>query len=428
MDIITLKVFNSLYNLNITEPEFEDIERELKDKDKTGIYIAAIKDGKSICVSHDEQKHRIVIEKIQNQKIRIMPKSRILFKTLITFKNIPEEIFTLHRIAQYKARDNEIKFTAHNLEAIKNRICNRFADGYPKELGGVYDDVFSSANNRKNAKKKKPVLVVKQLAALFWLFDEKYVEHDYPSRLNIARIIKVWQRKNMRIALFQENECWTINRSGLCYNYEDVDRVTYRIKTYTPKDSRFNYVCPNREIGLTQNSDYIELWLDDDLFEKVSPPELEIIQKIIRNENKTGEWKLLNADKFNNLRRQIRTEGRLTRRSKELKEAEQTLKKNIKKQFNNGKVVRLGITFAKNFFSYEGIIIKGDDMDSYIVKNNIMLLERPDFNNIFFGYIEHLLDIRTVHNYYPYSREIYFMRGEKCFNAGKIKVKVITGT
>jgi len=435
MDITTLKVFNSLYDLNISQIEFKDIEREVGDKTKTGIYIAKVDNGKAICVSHDEDKHRITIEDSKgmgNKKIKVRATSRILFKTLITFKNVPEEIFALHRIAEYRARDTEIKFVAHNIEQLKDRVCQRYTDGYPKELGGEYDTVWDFAENRRKNKKKKPQTVINQLKAVYWLFGEEFTDEiEFSSRLNVARIVKVWQRKNMRIALFQENQCFEVNR-GLCTIYQDVDRVTYRIKTYTPKDGRFNYVCPNREVGSTGNSDYIELWLDDDLFERVSPSELEIVQNLLggrdeygRGNSTSNDWDLITADKFNSLRREVRLQDRQRRRAKETEEAEETLQKNIKSQFRKGKVVRMGISFSPNRFSYEGITVRGDSLKEYIVKQNIVLLEQPNFNDILHGYIEKILDIKTDYNYYPESREVCFMIGEKNFQVGKVKIKVI---
>ena len=64
MDFLTLKVFDRLHKLGISDEEFQDIERETKCKDKTGLYIAAAKKDVFVCVSHDE-KHKIVIQEIK---------------------------------------------------------------------------------------------------------------------------------------------------------------------------------------------------------------------------------------------------------------------------------------------------------------------------------------------------------------------------
>jgi hypothetical protein len=130
VDINSLRVFDSLHSLSITEEEFSDLEREQKATDRTGLYIRCIKFGYSICVSHDEN-HKIIIREIKKD---FPVPSRVLFKTLITFDELPEEIYTLHAIAQYRALDTEMKFRADNLEELKDRICERFIDNFPKSL------------------------------------------------------------------------------------------------------------------------------------------------------------------------------------------------------------------------------------------------------------------------------------------------------
>jgi len=90
MDINTLRVFNSIHSLGITEEEFADLESEQTHIERTGLYIRSIKKDYAICVSHDDLKHPIVIKKLDKT---IQTPSRVLFKTLITFDNLPPEIY-----------------------------------------------------------------------------------------------------------------------------------------------------------------------------------------------------------------------------------------------------------------------------------------------------------------------------------------------
>jgi hypothetical protein len=119
MDINALRVFDSIHSLSITEEEFTDLEIEQKHTERTGLYIRCVRFDYSIGVSHDEN-HKIIIREI---KKKFPVPSRVLFKTLITFDELPEEIYTLHAIAQYRALDIDMKFRADNLEELKDRIC-----------------------------------------------------------------------------------------------------------------------------------------------------------------------------------------------------------------------------------------------------------------------------------------------------------------
>ena len=413
MDLITLRVLNTIHKLSITEEEFKDIEEE-QNTIHTGIYIATVKGDNSILIDHDE-KHRIMIMPVKDAQ----PKKRVLFKTL-TFKDVPENVYVLHRIGKYKALDDKIKHIANNMEELKEIILMRFTDSYPQELGGEYDDVWGEADERRKAKLKKPKIVEDQLKALYWLFGEDYNDEGIPSRLNIPRIIKVWKHKNKRTALFQEKECWTAERSPMYHSYEKIDRITYKIKTYTPKDKEYNCVCPNREVGLSNNSDYSEVWLDDNLFEKVPSSEIEIIMRLAK---KDGFW-LLNADKYFEIQHHIKNECKRMVRGEEEEEAKKILVENIQKQFKDGKVVRNGITFTKDNISYEGIVVKGDKMDEYIVRNNLVFLEYPDFNEMIDDYIEELLKIHTDTNYYPYMKTMTF-QGKANLEVNGVKIEVV---
>src|SRR3989338_9219826 len=121
MDINCLRVMNSLYNLGLNEGEFKNIADEVNHTERTGFSVKAVKGNKVIGISHDE-KERIVIK--NKSEFKTDPKSgtRILFKTLIIFDALPEEIYTLHTICHYRSLDTDIKHIANTLEELKENI------------------------------------------------------------------------------------------------------------------------------------------------------------------------------------------------------------------------------------------------------------------------------------------------------------------
>lgn len=427
MDLNALRVFDSLYKLKITEEEFAYIEEEQTHIERTGLSIMAVKRDYSICVSHDE-KHQIIIKRIEfNQKLP-QPKSRILFKTLISFQDLPEEVYTLHQIAQYRALDTEIKYQAKNLDQLKDRICDRFADDYPKELGEMYEEVYGDYNRREKNKERKPKLIARQLKALFWLFNEEFKEVEVKeARANIPRIIKVFQRKNRRVAIIQVNEDYDKQRTcgyGGSWS-ERIERTVLKLKTYTPRDSRYNYVCPNREIYLPNAwEDRGQVWLDDDLFERVTVDELRVLSRRFEDENRG--WTLLNADEYNRKKSALRIELMSARRKEKEATAKKKLVKSIKTSFRNGKVVRQGIVFTKKSVSYEGVVFKGSKIGEYLEDQNVLLQEKPNFTDIFEGYVDYVLKPDVQHN--PYSWEVTKIdsnfQGKDKIIADKITVEI----
>ena len=147
MDINSLRVFDSLYKLKISEQEFSEIEDEIRHEERTGLSIKAVKKGFSICVSHDE-KHKVIIKKIEFDGKLPQPKSRVLFKTLILFEDLPDEIYTLHQIAQYRALDTEIKRVANTMEDLKDKIRKALEKTKPGTADVKGSDKVTEGNPR----------------------------------------------------------------------------------------------------------------------------------------------------------------------------------------------------------------------------------------------------------------------------------------
>jgi hypothetical protein len=439
MDINALRVFDSLHNLSITEEEFADLEREQKATDRTGLYIRCIKSGYSICVSHDEN-HKIIIREIKKE---FPVPSRVLFKTLITFDDLPEEIYTLHAIAQYRALDTDMKYRADNLEELKDRICDRFIDSFPKELGHFYDDVHYQELHSYDEEKRttcgelKTKLIERQLRALFWLFGEDYERFEKEvkvARKNIPRIIKVFERNNRRMAIIQRIEDYEKRRGGFMYNpawFERVQGSRLMIRCFKPSNPQYNYVDVNREMYLPMDHvETAEIWLDDDLFEKIEYPELKVLSKRMfpdqeRGGNDARKWQLLTADEFNKKQTLLRIEVMSATRKHQEEEAKKNLAKSIDTQFKKGKVVRQGITFRKDSIECEGVAVKNDKLGAFVLRNQIHLQQEPEFSKIVKDFICYILNIEAVWSNYSSSMSYACnFKGDETIAIGKVKLRI----
>nr|WAI02806.1 MAG: hypothetical protein OI861_00250 [Candidatus Methanoperedens sp.] len=439
MDINALRVFNALHSLSISEEEFALIESEQGHTERTGLFIVCIKKGQSICISHDEN-HKIIIKNI---KAEFPTPCRVLFKTVITFDDLPPEVYTLHSIAQYRTLDADIKHRADNLDELKDRICDRFVDNNPKNLGescdsSSYSGCYSTDQGKKAEwKDMKTWLIDSQLHALFWLFNEDYqrFERDVKvSRDNIARIVKVFERNNRRLAIIQRTNNYQKKHTGGCMSGyggtwdETIQGSELMIRCFRPKDVQYNYVDLNREIYLPVSySEDTEIWLDDTLFEKIGHHELKVLSKRLFADNPVHgrRWILLNADEFNKKQSLIRIEVMSAARKDQEEQAKKSLAKNIDTQFKKGKVVRQGITFTKNSIECEGIKIKNQKLGEFVMKNQVHLQLEPDFRRIVQDFICYILNIQASQNFY--SDKISYVCnfvGDETIDIGKVKLHI----
>lgn len=392
---------NSLYKLGITEKEFVSIADEVSHNERTGLSIKAVKNGRVMCVSHDE-KHNIIIKDIKRfGNFEIKPNTRILLKTLINFDNLPEQIYTLHSIACYRALDTGIKRVANKLEELKEKIYDRFSDKYDKTLAEkTYWNEFAGFDydKRDKAKKQRKELIIKQLKAIYWLFDEPFDFQFRETKTNIATIVKVFSSKNIRLAVIQECEEFT-KKCGLNKIYwETCNGIKLKIQAYKPNDRRYNYVCEGREI-YTEFEDK-QIWVCDELLGKISESEF----KLLSNRLDDGYYQILTKERYEMEKDSLRVEI-MTARRRELEEkSRKKLANKIRKQFKGGRVCRQGITITPDSISYNGITIKGDYVRDYLEFENLPLRETLDFQNICAGYIDYLL------------------KKEKDYNNGKISV------
>jgi|GEM_PF-645371 len=441
MDINALRVFNVLHSLSISEEEFARIESEQKHTERSGLYIGCVRKEQCIGVSHDEN-HKIIIKKI-NAGAEFPTPCQVLFKTAITFDDLPPEVYTLHSIAQYRTLDADIKHRADNLDQLKERICDRFVDNNPKSLGQFFEDSRYSQLHSYDEEKRlkwedlKTRLIDSQLKALFWLFNEDYQRFEKEvkvSRDNIARIIKVFERNNRRLAIIQRTNNYQKKRAGGCMGGyggawdETIHGSEFMIRCFKPKDQQYNYVDLSREIYLPMEySEDTEIWLDDTLFEKTGYHELKVLsRRLFADDPPRGKkWILLNADEFNKKQALIRIEVMSAARKDQEERAKECQAKNIDMQFKKGKVVRQGITFTKNSIECEGVEVKNRRLGEFLMGNQIHLQQEPDFGKIVQDFICYILNIAAFQNCWSYktSYECNF-KGEETIDIGKVKLHI----
>lgn len=428
MDITSLRVFNVLHDLDISEQEFKDIEDEQAHTDRKGLYIRCVKNGYSICVSHDE-KHSIIIKEIKG--VTTTP-SRVLLKTLIPF-DVPDEIFILHSISQYRSLDSEIKREAHTIDELKSIILDRFIDDYSKaELGGYYEAVHYHElhsyddGNRVTYEDLKCKLVDVQMKAIFWLFDEDYstfAKDVRVARNNISRIIKVFEKKNRRLAIIQRIDNYEKRRGGMgMWNpvwYENVKGSHILIRCFKPNMKQYDYVDVNRELYMGEGR--VEIWLDDTLFEKTGYHELKVLSNRLESPN---NWILLTADEYNKKQTIIRMESLSAQRKDEEEQAKERLAESIDTQFKNGKVTRHGITFTKNSIEYENVKVINDKLGNFMMRSSVHLQTEPDFSKIVKDFIVFLLKYESVYNSSGEASYVCMFQGEETIKIGNVNLHI----
>lgn len=382
MDINALRVFDALHKLNISEDAYRDLQNEVN-TDHTGIYFGAIVKNLSIGINHDN-KHSLFIRHAGKD---LKEKTRILFKTYITFKDLPDEIYTLHKALAYRSQDKEIKQTANNLEELKKIIIERLSDGYPKELGMSVNRNLYSYDETKNYHKDKINMIEKELKATCWLFGESGTPDLGDTRTNISKIIKVFQKDNKRLAIIQKSQ-----KTGTAPGWfgannwrGNIEYLEVYVKIYSPNDPQYNYACPGREVYFNYN---FEIWIDA----KVSLEELQII-----SETEKG-FILLNADSYNKYYENIRLKVARQERENIQRGIKEKIVNKIKEDFKGGKVVRSGIEFTPKSFSYLGLKISGPKLNEFYSYNNILYLETPEFRKIYENYITYLLKASDTWN------------------------------
>ena len=390
-----LRVFDSMHNLGIKEEDFQNIEAETKDTQKTGIAnILIAKKKYLIYIDHDE-KHSIYLKEFNND---LEVPSRILFKTLILFDPIPKEIYTLHTIGSYRSRDWAYKHKVKNLEELKTRVIDRFCDDWDKRL-----------DLKLHGK------------AIYWLFDEPYEDvTNAKSRKQMSTIIKVFSAKNRRLAIIRKHSQWEGGGfMGRCR--ETKEDTEFLVKAFKPSDQRYNYVSPGREF-------LDQIWLNDDMIGKLAAKELELIKNRYGERDDDGDNivlidKKLYANIQNTLRRQIIS----AKREQEEEETKGDMESKADKEWGNkGKITRNGILFTKKNISYQDLIIEGPDMERYIDGQNLITAENNDFNSIVAGYIDYILDVNWIQDRHDYNkgRYEYKFKGKAKLKIGKVNIKI----
>jgi hypothetical protein len=236
------------------------------------------------------------------------------------------------------------------------------------------------------------------------------------------------------MAIIQRVEDYEKRRGGMMYNpvwFERVQGSTLMIRCFKPSNKQYNYVDLNREMYLPNGQDEtVELWLDDNLFEKTEYPELKVLSKrLFAGQESAGNgqrnWVLLTADEFNKKQTLLRIEVmRATRRHQE-EEAAKNLVKSIEAQFKRGKVVRQGITFTKNSIECEGVLVKNDKLGHFVMRSQIHLQQEPEFSKIVKDFICFILNIDAVwSNYSSGVNYVCNFKGNETISIGKVNLHI----
>lgn len=406
MDITALKVYDALYQLKLTKQEYEQIRKEQNQEEHTGVHVTIIKQRKDeknkgkrgrisekigICVNHDIGGGEIILQDLNETKIK--QGDRILYNTITNIKNIPPAMYAIHTATLQEQdtndRDGMIRRNkkATTIEELKDAMSKALA----------YDIYEISEEQLKEA--------------LYPIFNK--VCKDKKTRINVLTITDVLTRKNKRIAVMKEIEKYDRQKGGFIPRYEEIDKETYKIKCYTPKDEEYDYAAPGRE--LCGN-----VWLSDELQGKMPAPELEIINAY--KENKYDHsFLLLTPDKHTQIKKDIEYAYQRRAKKEEETEIKHALKDNIQKQFKKGKAVRHGITYTKNSIEYEGMKITGKGIQEYVISHYILEKEEPNYEEIIKNYLAAKLKFK--HHYYNYPPRCT-LEGTENFTINRKRVTV----
>jgi len=412
MDINTLRVYNVIHKLGITDIEFDTISKELDCVEHSGTFIAKVTPKFMVWINHDA-KHNIEI--VPNHS-KLMTPCRILFKTYFTF-DTPKEIYVLHSLAQYRCDDNNPKYYAANLEELKDSIMERICDRRYVELGDLRQEYTYDEEKKKFQAEKRKELMIAQVNAIYWLFGEAVTDNTNNSaRPNIPMIVKVFQRKNRRLAIIQYDKDHNVKRGGYMGSRwtEHIEAREFRANIYRPTQAQYNYANEGRELLWDSDS---EVWLADDLLGKIPFEELSLVLKHSSDEKFT----LMSAKDYGRIQKTIRIKLMEDSRKEQNSQARDKLVDNIDKSFNKGKIVRKGITFTHDSIEYNGIVLKADKIKEYVINQRCHLQDEPEFTSIYEGYIEWLLKLS---NYKSCSRQTpsYYSEFE-----GKSELFIIKG-
>jgi len=423
MNINTLMVMNSLHNLGLTEAEFEAIADEVSHTERTGFSIKAIKGDRVIGISHDDKENIVIKETIDFGRFELKPNTRILLKTLINFDELPEQIYALHRICQYRSLDISIKHTANNLEELKEKLCDRFTDKYDKVLlaDESYWQEHSGWDNDKRDKirKTRKEQMTEQLKAIYWLFNEPFNFKFKETPKNISVIVKVFSARNIRLAVIQEMEQFEKSRGCFSRNVlETCEGLKVRIQTFKPHDKRYDYVCEGREIYSNYGTG--EVWVCDELIGKISDKEFVFLAK--RVDEKC--YRILTRELYELEKDSLRVEIMTARRKALEQQSKNKLITEIKKQFKEGSLTRQGITITPESLSYNGITIKGDKMKEFIAVEEIPMRETLDFHNLAISYVEYLLGKTKEYGYLGNDIQAINFQGKAKISIGKININI----
>jgi hypothetical protein len=377
MNVETLRVFNAMYELGLTEEQIISVKKEAE-SGKSGMknFYKVKYNGKHhlVYVDHNKRDENIRIKKCN---IDLPLPSRIICKTLIEF-DPPDEVYALHQIGRYHSYGDEDKwgyaYKAKDLEELKICILDKFKDKEYRDLDSY------------------------KMYAIFWLFGEKYEKTKDEKiivgsgnyRKDITTIAKVFEIKNRRLAIFREStleEQYRGFANGRKSTGEYNERISYSLSVFKPTHELYNWVDEGREIVKG-------LWLCSELKGKITPAEAIILNQRLGRDRYSSDNKdvFLSLSDYNDMKNSLRLDMMKAKQEYDQKVLKEQYQDSLIKKFNkNEKVTRGGILFSKKGIEYEGLIIAGDMVDKFVSESGVLQEEEPDFNTLVTAYVQYLI-------------------------------------
>ncbi len=364
MDAYGLAVYNQIHKLGFTPEDLNAVLEETKQKHNGLAIMAKTKKAVAI-VDHDKQR-KILIKK--PSEINLPVPSRVLFKTVVGLMDCPEELYTIHSMVRYYRYDTIPKTASavKTLEGVKSKLAERFLKEKWVELGSTIDDQYCSYKVQDKRKKQKQELIIKQLKAIYWLFDEEYTKEGItiPEKKNRKIITKVFQKKNYRLALFVNNENKEV-KAGSFFQpkyWKKLKGIRFYILALKAGDGKYQLLDEGREVN--SKSHGTEVWVANDLLGKLSSEELD---SIAETRNEGSDWLLLDAKTYyEGLSQRIKAKMQIAKREAEKNKAISKAIDETDKKVRSGHYEKNGITYDDDTLTIGSFTLKSPKLKEHV--------------------------------------------------------------
>jgi hypothetical protein len=383
MDIKELKVKNLVFDLGLSQEDFDKLKETIDGKEAGTTFV--VKKGDSVYgIRYLKYADKYEIVSTPSDSIEKIPCAFIegYFAPVDANKEDKEHMqFFLSEHYHAYRYDNDsyedTKYLAKDVKTLKDKIMNKLLE----------DNKINNIETR-------------EIKHYFWLFDQEmqkeFLDPDSFACKNddIRRILKVWEYKNHRFSL------------SLCSAFED----RYKIMIFNYDNPVYNYIDKGR---LFYNNIYI--W---DLEEKnIDTNFLKKCQK--HDEDMT----LVTKAKYEQVKQRYRLKVQKEKEEEELKDTIKTQAKQKLKELEGNPITINGITFKSTGIYYQGQEISGKFSSRDDRHENI-----SDFKEFVDYYVdfEELDTIDFNRLYEKFCEEISIREFEGILGNINVKVKKIT--